>query len=330
MFAAADALRDEFDVTIAGPAVPDRARLERFGLSSDVRLAQFHPARFPGATRGVDLVIYLANGVPLPSFARRSLLVLQFPFERLSRWPLLKAAQRWALLQYDVLVYSEFVADWTRRRLGVDPTVLHPPGVLADLPSTEKDRLILAVGRFFDVEHAKRHDALIYAYGRLPDTVRSSWKLVFAGGVERGPAGQRYLDRLRSLAAGLNVHFEADVPYQQLSDLYSRACLFWHATGYGRACSQPERAEHYGLATLEAMSHGAVPLVYADGGQTEIVTGTSGVLWRTLDELVDATIALIDDEQARKVMAVDAARRAKDFPPEAFGQGLLELVHRRS
>lgn len=328
VFAAADALSDEFDVTIAGPRVPDTARLERFGLSSDLRLLQLHPAHFPLATRGVDLVLYLANGVPLPSFARRSLLVLQFPFESLTHWPGLRRAQRWALAQYDVLVYSEFVATWTRRRLGVDPTILHPPGHLADEPSIEKEHIILAVGRFFDVEHAKRHDVLIDAYRHLPAAVRSSWPLVLAGGVDGRASGQRYLDRLRTLAQGLNIRFELDVPQSRLHELYARTSLFWHATGYGRAPEQPERAEHYGLSTIEAMSHGAVPLVYADGGQTEIVTETSGVLWRVLDELVVATTSLIDDGEARRRMADAAARRAQEFPPEAFRQGLLDRVHR--
>lgn len=330
IFAAADALREQFDVTIAGPRVPDAPQLERFGLTSDLRLLQVHPARFPLMTRGADLVLYLANGVPLPSLARRSLLVLQFPFESLSRWPGIRASQRWALARYDIVVYSEFVATWTRRRLGIDPTVLHPPGVLADRPSTDKDSIILAVGRFFDVEHAKRHDVLIDAYRRLPVTVRSSWQLVLAGGLQQGAAAQRYLDRLRSLAEGLDVRFELDVPQSRLRDLYARASLFWHATGFGRATDQPERAEHYGLSTLEAMSHGAVPMVYADGGQTEIVTSTTGVLWRTVDELTEATTTLIYDAPARRAMAVAAARRSKEFPSESFRHGLLDLVHQGS
>jgi glycosyltransferase involved in cell wall biosynthesis len=324
MFAAAGALRDDFDVTVAGPSVPDASRLDRFGLPTDIRLRSMHPARFPVASVGVDLVLYLANGVPLPSFARRSLLILQFPFKPLTRWPLLRSAQRACLRRYDVLVYSEFVATWTRRRLEVDPAVLHPPATLAVTPPDlrAKEPVILGVGRFFDVKHAKRHDILIQAYLRLPESVRATWRLVLAGGVEQGPAGQHYLDRLRAMVGEADITFELDVPHERLQDLYDRAALFWHATGYGRADNQPERAEHFGLSTLEAMSHGVVPLVFADGGQTEVVEPGSGLLWRSIDELVAETIRLTGDEPARAALATAAIRRASDFPTAAFRREL--------
>ncbi len=324
VFAAAEALRESFDVTVAGPSVPETRRLERFGLPSDVRLRRLHPVRFPVATIGVDLVVYLANGVPLPSLARRSLLILQFPFEPLTRWPVLRQAQRASLRRYDVLVYSEFVAGWTRRRLEVDASVLHPPAQRPDARHAiaPKERLILGVGRFFDVEHAKRHDILIEAYRRLPDDLRASWRLVLAGGADATASAQAYLDRLRTMAGDADIAFEVNVAEDRLRDLYDQASLFWHATGFDRAPDQPERAEHFGLSTLEAMAHGAVPLVYADGGQPEIVGPGSGILWHSIDELVAETVRLTSDERARALLSSGALHRANDFPPSAFAEGL--------
>lgn len=326
MFAAGEALRADLDVTIAGPRVPSAERLRRFGLPSDLPMRRLHPARYPLATVGVDVVVYLANGVPLPSFAHQSLVFVQFPFEPLSRWPGLRAAQRRTLAGYDVLVYSDFVARWTRRRLGVDSTVVHPPATTGTYVPSAKEPLILAVGRFFDVEHAKRHDVLIEAYRRLPAPTRAVWPLVLAGGVHPGPEGAAYVERLRRLADGENIRFELDVPQDELRGLYSRASLFWHATGFGRREDQPERAEHFGLSTVEAMSHGCVPLVFADGGQLDIVEAGTGVLWTDLDQLVDETQRLTSDPALLRATATRASARAGSFSPATFRTDVRRLV----
>lgn len=328
VFAVAEALTQEFEVVVAGPRVPDRYRVTQFGLSPDVRLVAMHPSRYPVATIGQEAAVYLANGVPLPSFARRSALILQFPFDSVTRWPGLRQVQRRALGTYRTFVYSEFAATWTRLRMGLDPTVAHPPAQLASfVPDLNaRSATILAVGRFFDVEHAKRHDVLIEAFQQLPAAVQRTWTLVLAGGVDRRPAGRQYVDRLQRQAQGSNIQFELDVSAERLEQLQSTASLFWHATGYGRGPDRPERAEHFGLSTLEAMSFGVPPLVYADGGQPEIVTPTSGVLWRSVDELVDATVRLVGDPIARRAMAEASALRAQSFSTDALPQAIRSWV----
>ena len=72
------------------------------------------------------------------------------------------------------------------------------------------------------------------------------------------------------------------------AELLATSSLFWHATGYGeQARRHPERLEHFGITTPEAMLCGAVPLVVPAGGQVEIVTdGVNGRHWRTVPELV--------------------------------------------
>ena len=63
-----------------------------------------------------------------------------------------------------------------------------------------------------------------------------------------------------------------DVPRDELLELYSRASLFWHAAGHGQDDRRhPERLEHFGITTVEAMAHGAVPLVFPAGGPAEVV-----------------------------------------------------------
>ncbi len=323
---AAAALAVDHDVTIAAPRLPARDRLVRLGMDTELPLRRLRPSLFPAVSSRVDVTVYLANGVPLPSLSPRSLLIVQFPFGSLSRVPGLRSLQRAALRRYSAIAYSDFAAAWTRARLGVDPAVVHPPARLGRHDPGRKEQMILGVGRFFASQHTKRHDVLIDAYRRLSPTLRQDWPLVLAGGLYRGPGGSAYLEGLRAMAEGSNIRFEVDVSEERLRDLFARASLFWHATGFGRSPNEPERAEHFGLSTVEAMSWGAIPLVYADGGQPEIVEAGSGILWETVDELCRTTEALVADPLSRTEMARAAAQRATRFEPGAFRQEIRRLA----
>ena len=87
----------------------------------------------------------------------------------------------------------------------------------------------------------------------------------------------------------------------EVRDLYSRAALFWHATGLGEdEETHPERLEHFGISTVEAMSAGAVPVVIGRAGQLELFEdGIAGYHWQTLDELVARTGQLMADPVGR-------------------------------
>ena len=53
---------------------------------------------------------------------------------------------------------------------------------------------------------------------------------------------------------------------------YKLAKIYWHASGFGEDLeTHPEKAEHFGITTVEAMINGLVPIVIDAGGQKEIV-----------------------------------------------------------
>ena len=99
------------------------------------------------------------------------------------------------------------------------------------------------------------------------------------------------------------------------ADLYGRASIFWHAAGLGEDPERhPDRYEHFGITTVEAMSAGAVPVVIDAAGQVEIVEqGASGYRFAELDGLVDYTRRLIADPAWRDALSAAAERRARDF-----------------
>ena len=209
--------------------------------------------------------------------------------------------------------------------------MLHPP-VLAQ-PRGRKERVILSVGRFFDptVGHGKRQLELVEAFRRLRQSGAEGWVLVLAGGCDA--AGHEYLERVDRAAAaareaGADVAVRPNVTGAELRELYAGASLFWHATGLGEDPElRPERLEHFGITTVEAMSAGAVPVVIARAGQLELFDdGRVGYLWETPTELVERTLELIADPARMAAMADAAVAGAERFLRPAFAQRLRALI----
>jgi glycosyltransferase involved in cell wall biosynthesis len=192
--------------------------------------------------------------------------------------------------------------------------------------------MILSVGRFFariEESNHKRHDALIDAFA-LVSLAHPDWELHLAGSKAPGEATERYLEELRESASGLRVYFHCDASKAELSSLYNDASIYWHAAGFGEgSADHPERQEHFGITTVEAMSAGAVPIVFPGGGQREIVSdGVDGYHWESLRSLVEHTSALMEDESALRAMSRRAQCAARRFGPERFRRDFGREVER--
>ena len=75
------------------------------------------------------------------------------------------------------------------------------------------------------------------------------------------------------------------------------------------------------------MEEGAVPVVFNAGGQREIVTnGENGFLWDSLDELIEKTQLLINDEKLWLQMSDKAIRKARDFTGDRFCEELYKIL----
>lgn len=329
-----EALRvPDAEVVLLSPEEPDPADWRRLGI--EVEAGAFVWARamdreVTEASRGFDLLVTMVNDVPPLSHARRSVAMVQFPHRshvgvrgrvlralRVSRAPA-------ALASYELfLCNSEFTRGHIRTRLGVDAVIVAPPVDVPPSASGEREPLILSVGRFFSDWHSKNQHVLVEAFAELG---APGWSLVLAGGAD----DRAYVERVRRAAAGLPVELRLDVPRDELLDLYSRAALFWHAAGYGQDPRRhPERLEHFGIATVEAMAHGAVPLVYPAGGSAGLVSdGGAGRWWRTPAELAERTRELIADEPERARLAAAARSEAERYSTDRFRAAIHELVLR--
>lgn len=237
--------------------------------------------------------------------------------------------KRWIGAYTLVLANSDFTKTWIRRFWGLDARVLYPPiETRSEISLTRKGRGILALGRFFPGDHNKKHDVLIEAFSGLFEAGLEGWKLHLVGGRTRVAGTDAYIERLKKQAAGLPVEFHFDASRAELEELLETCSIFWHATGYGEdAIRKPEKLEHFGMSTVEAMTHGCVPVVYACGGQPEIIEqGRSGFLWTSLKEFRKQTMRLIDNSATWEEMARHAHQRSQCFSKEAFRDSVRELL----
>ena len=265
-------------------------------------------------------------GVPLSSIqvgkGPRAWLAGRFPF-------LTRSQRQLDFLEtyQDIVSISEFTRQWVGRRWGRKSHVIYP-AVDAPIGGEHKEPIILSVGRFYDHRfgHSKKQLELVRAFRSLVGRGLHGWELHLAGSWQQHHAG--YLARVRAEAEGLPVHFHLDAPRAELTQLYSRSSIYWHATGLGESeRRRPEHLEHFGISTVEAMGAGAVPIVMGKGGQAEIVQeNVNGYRFRSLDELVSRTRLVAQDPQLRLRLARAATQRAAEFSTERFAERVRALV----
>jgi glycosyltransferase involved in cell wall biosynthesis len=236
---------------------------------------------------------------------------------------------RAALGSYDAIVAnSAYTAGWVERWWGLPAVAIHPP--VAPVPDTSQAKRpeILSVGRFFAGSHNKNHDHMVRWFGRLVASGLRGWTLRLIGALGSHPDDRAYLQRVRDLARSLPVEIHVDAPAEVLADAYNRASIYWHAAGYGcHPRRHPERFEHFGISTVEAMSAGAVPLVFDGGGLRETVeSGISGYTWRSEADLAQRTWQLIRSARRRRRLAADAIVRSREFSPARFESRIMAVV----
>jgi glycosyltransferase involved in cell wall biosynthesis len=225
-----------------------------------------------------------------------------------------------------VAANSPYTAGWVERLWGRMAAVLPPPVRLR--AGGEKQPVILAVGRFFPnvSGHSKKQLELVEAFRLACARGLEGWELHLVGGCNNSERG--YVETVRKAAVGLPVRFHVNARGEDLTELFSAASVFWHAAGFGEDLqAHPDRFEHFGISVVEAMSAGAVPVVYQHGGPAAIVREAGcGELFATTDELAARTVALVRDDARRAELAERARASAAEFAFDRFAERLDTLV----
>src|SRR5690606_10657635 len=135
--------------------------------------------------------------------------------------------------------------------------------------TSEKENIILSVGRFFRGGHSKNQLEMVRAFRRLTASSHlADWRLVLIGTSN----DDEYVRCVRREARGINVEIIPDASFSVIKEIYRKATIYWHASGLtSDPLTEPEKFEHFGMTVAEACANGCVPIVHYIGGPKEIV-----------------------------------------------------------
>ncbi|MBU1327466.1 glycosyltransferase family 4 protein [Patescibacteria group bacterium] len=264
-----------------------------------------------------DLIFFLSDGSIPTTLAKHNLLHFQVPFSEVAYSPF-----KLSRYQY-VVCNSRFTQNHLDRRVRNKTIVIYPPvRPVPQEPKIKKDKIILSVGRFTGYHNVKKQEVMIDAFKKIENHL-SDWKLVLAGGLIE--SDRDYFRQLKDQSKNHRIELLSNFNFQELVKLYQQAPIYWHAAGFDE--TDPTLMEHFGISTVEAMSAGAMPIVFAGGGQTEVVEdGKNGFLWKTVEELINNTLEVAGNMDNYEEVRQSAMKRSRDFSEEKFAQKFDELL----
>jgi|SRR3989344_4974069 len=264
-----------------------------------------------------DLLFFLSDGsIPL-TLAKNNIVHFQRPFKKVSRFSQLKIKR----IKH-VICNSNFTKKYIDRVYKTDSSVIYPPVDIGSFKIGIKKDLIISVGRFHPF---KKQNEIIKAF-KIFSKHCPSWQLVLIGGLLKKDTD--YFKEIEKISCDGKIKLLLNEPFMNLKEYYSQAKIYWHAAGFSESKTlYPERMEHFGITTVEAMASGCVPLVFDGGGEKEIVTsGKDGYLWKNTEELIFFTEKLANDESKREELMKSAIDRSHKFSKEIFCKEIDKLM----
>ena len=290
---------------------------DRFDIDiSQVNFIPF-PSNYQLSTLNYQLVFWVSDGSLPVSLAKKTIIHYQIPFRDPGFPNKIKAHLYISVCNS---IYTKQVIDKT---YGINSQVIYPPVDLESFTPLPKTNSIVSVARFSTLLHAKRQDTLIEAFSRVSSRL-PGWELILAG----GSTDPEYVSQLKKQVKNLPVKIITNPSLSKIRQLLGSAKIFWSATGFGvDVARHPEKAEHFGITVVEAMSSGAVPVIVDAGGHREtVVDRQTGYLWHTIDQLVETTISLAHDAKTLDHTSQRAIDRSKLFSTQVFNHRFSQII----
>lgn len=274
-----------------------------------------------------DVIFYLSDGsIPLTA-AKKTYLHFQFPTE----WVNVTSLTRMKLKQISgVICNSHFTKKLIDKKFNLNSYVIYPPvTLLKQKPFQDKENMILTVGRFSsngDNDDFKKLYFMIDTFKSLSGNELKDWQFnIVTNFLEKD---KDEYEKLKAYADLKNIKLLTNLTRNELLTLYEKAKIYWHAAGFGEDNQlNPEKMEHFGISTVEALSAGCVPIVINSGGQPEIVKeGDNGYLWDSVEELKEKTIKVANWKENNVKVTVNFDALNKKFGNERFCQEINKLI----
>lgn len=273
-------------------------------------------------SRKFDAIFFLSDG-SLPLVACSLYIHFQFPVEWVNTNRFMEKIKIKRIKK--VICNSYFTKELIDKKFNVKSLVIYPPTYqkkeFPNLQFDNKKNIILNVGRYAKLSNGssfKKQEFIINSFKKMVDNGLVNWQLhLVLSFLEKD---KNFTKEIKKLANDYPIKILENILYQDLLKEYSEAKIYWHASGFGENLhSHPEKAEHFGITTVEAMANGLVPVVINAGGQKEIVEeNKSGFLWNNEGQLLSKTLSIIKDAGKLKELAKEATDRSKTFSTDAF------------
>lgn len=230
-----------------------------------------------------------------------------------------------------------------------------------------KHNWICSLGRFFTLGHGKKQEIMIEAFKEICDSnnfkyqmtnVKSTNQILnpkyqkklnnqslianrqFAnspinlqlhliGGVGKEPSSVRFVEQLMEMAKGYPIFFHFNVSRTEVEEILLKSKIYWHAAGFGENQGKnPIKFEHFGIAPVEAISAGCIPILYNGGGLPEIVNllqiDPQLHLFRTMEELISNTKKIMSTQ--KPLYNIDQQILGKKFSQKNFATEFMKLT----
>lgn len=195
-----------------------------------------------------------------------------------------------------------------------DIIILHPP-VDTNLyrPSRIKENLVVSMGT---IQPNKRFEDVIKAMSM----VDSECQLIIIGHYHQGKYYRELLNLIKTKGLRKRVRILPNASQRQVEDTLSRARTIVHAS----------RFEPFGIAVVEGMASGCVPIVYrgvTSGPWVDIVKrGEFGIGFGTIKELAENIEKIMTDERVYTHYSMRAKDRSKEFSNQVFRDRFTKIM----
>lgn len=229
------------------------------------------------------------------------------PYEKIQS--LLVKKLKWKVL----LTNSEFSKEAIRRYIGVEAKVLYPPAEIDEFlkvsDKTKRKDSVVICGRYTP---EKNYELVLNIASKLPDV---DFTII---GAYSGKISASYYSKLVRIKEKLrlkNIKLLKNVLRSTQVDIYSRSKVFMHTMVN----------EHFGIAVVEGMAAGLVPVVHRSGGPWyDIINrGKYGFGFNDADEAIKAIERAIENYE---YLREEAVKRALLFRKDEFIKEFIEIV----
>lgn len=202
-----------------------------------------------------------------------------------------------------IITNSNYTRNAIRAAWGMDSAVIYPPCPQYSFPLTEKQDIVCSLGRFTP---EKEYETILKVAERMPQT-----RFELVGGVT--PDKVSYLESLRKMAPA-NVVFHVNASLQEKMDVLKRSKVLLHAFV----------GEHFGIALVEAMSAGIIPVTHNSGAAKEDNLIEERFRYETAEQALAAVKAALDSWGLQK--AEQLRESAKRFSSESFQENVKAFI----